>query len=560
MDETEEKWLHEYEKRLDEYHKSLGLWARRRPEAVYAVMGVLDAPYHLRLAAPALTEDFTQQHKALEEGVSQALRWLIGPGNTSVRSIANRDLHEEAAQFCMHASDYVRIADFHMSCGRGWAVAHVDPSLHTVTFEAIEGPGPSAVMTWHGDFRNQAHHARCLAKRLKASDFEHAEEVLREVGYRLSDGHVLLDRLPDDLIDKTGGAFRLFREFELVQLSPTADMLGFTMGEFWMFIDAITLWSHAAFIRYSDCVARGLPQEECMPTQIVGEDEFVEQISRLSRLSVKSVEAVRDRLTYSPGPKGDILLTPFLRGEGSICWSPTGVINYAHERNLLKVMSRGTKLVREHAATINGARARTLGRLLGHEFARHGYQFKLDTPIAANGESTDVDLLLYQRARPDEILAIEAKALVSPDEINEVDDATEKVIRAQDQVRCAIRILRSMPISEKRQKFKFVNWDRVTRFFGIVATADVEPHSLVEQAEVPVLTYASLRWRFRPRDFRSPSRFWGICVQRPWQDEEVTEEGDIYQDIKVGDLLYRLPSCIVTPKGYVEPDSGVSRA
>jgi hypothetical protein len=142
MNETEERLFREYEKRLDEYHKSLSLWARRRPEAVYAVMGVLDAAY-LLLRPPAVTEDFAQQYKALEEGVSQALRWLTSLGIMNVRSTADRDVHEEAGRFCMHASDYVCIADFHIACGRDWAVAHVDPSLHTVTFDAIEGPGPT---------------------------------------------------------------------------------------------------------------------------------------------------------------------------------------------------------------------------------------------------------------------------------------------------------------------------------------------------------------------------------------------------------------------------------
>jgi hypothetical protein len=281
-----------------------------------------------------------------------------------------------------------------------------------------------------------------------------------------------------------------------------------------------------------------------VPTQIVGGQEFIKQISELGRLSDKSVKTILDRLTFHSGQKADVLLTPFLRGEDSVCWSPAGVINYSHERNLLKVMSRGAKTWCQHAATVNGLRSRPLGQAIGSEFAKHGYQFKLDTPIGGDDESTDVDVLLYQTTRPEEVLVVEAKALISPDEINEVSDVTQKVIEAQEQVRRVLHILKATPITEKQRKFKFVNWERVTQFFGVVATVDAEPHSQVDPQEVPVLTYVSLCWRFRPRDFRSPSRFWNACVQRPWQEREITEEEHRHRAITVGDLTYRLPECV----------------
>jgi hypothetical protein len=186
-------------------------------------------------------------------------------------------------------------------------------------------------------------------------------------------------------------------------------------------------------------------------------------------------------------------------------------------------------------------------------FSKHGYQFKLDTPIAANGESTDVDVCLYQTARPDEILIIEAKALIASDEVNEVYEATQALIYAQQQVQRAIRILRAMPHAQKQQKLKFVNWAQVTQYFGVVITTDGEPHSPVDPKQVPVLTYASLRTRLRPRDLRYPSRFWKICTQRPWLPGEIIEEERRHRDLKIGDLVYRLPERVVsTPADELE--------
>ena len=154
-------------------------------------------------------------------------------------------------------------------------------------------------------------------------------------------------------------------------------------------------------------------------------------------------------------------------------------------------------------------------------------------------------MLLYQTAKPDEVLIVEAKALIAPDEINEVYDATQALAYGQEQVRRAVRILRKMPLLEKQQKFKFVNWKKVANFYGAVITTDGEAHWTLDQREIPVLTYNSLQWRFRPRDFRCPSRFWATSVQRTWQNGEMKIEEDIYVDFEIGDLVYRLPAGVV---------------
>ena len=119
------------------------------------------------------------------------------------------------------------------------------------------------------------------------------------------------------------------------------------------------------------------------------------------------------------------------------------------------------------------------------------------------------------------------------------------MIHAQEQARIAIRILRAMPPVEKKQKFRFVNWDRITELYGVIITPDAEPHASVDQREVPALTYETLCWRFRPRDFRSPSRFWRACVERPWQAAEIRVSEGGHRDVRVGDLTYRLPRGVV---------------
>ena len=548
MNESEEKLFRQYEQQLDEHHESLPLWGRSRPEAIYALMTIPDAAFLIPVinpTPPVMIGGLAQVLKGTEEGVTQALRWLTSDGCTAVRGVPDHDLIEQAHRFAMYASDYVDIADFHMMLGRRWAEARVDAASRTVTFDAVRGPGRSEALASHEQVREQSNRGMDLALQMKPGDTDGSRRVFAAIDYELTDGRIQLREFPPDLLKLVRSTLQFTHELELVPLPPDTDMLGFTVREFWCFVDAVTAWSRAAFMRYLLCVRQGVAQHECMPTQIVAEQEFVDRVARLSQLPVDPVNAILDRLTYHPGCKADILLTPFLRGAKSVCWSPAVIMKYRHERNLLKVMSRGSTAMCNHSATVNGRRDRVLGRLIGMEFAKHGYQFKLNTPINANDEATDVDVLVYRTKRPDEVLIVEAKALIAPDEISEVHDATQTLIHGQEQVRRAKRILNAIPLAEKRQKFKFVNWDKVTECYGVVVSSDSEPHSPIDPQEVPALTYSCLRWRFRRRDFRSPRRFWDACVQRPWLDSEAREGKGGHTDVKVGDLTYRLPVCAV---------------
>ncbi len=121
-----------------------------------------------------------------------------------------------------------------------------------------------------------------------------------------------------------------------------------------------------------------------------------------------------------------------------------------------------------------------------------------------------------------------------------------------------MQILGGMSAIEKRQKFRFVNWERVSRYYGVVVTTDAEAHWQIDQREIPVITYNSLRWRFHRKDLRYPNRFWTTCVQRPWQDNEIRVETHGHVDIKVGVVAYRLPISLASvgprrnliPSGY----------
>ncbi len=544
MNTDDERVFREYERELDAHHTKLPLWAKARPEAIYAVLTIPDAVFVMLMISPippVMTAGFGQKLKSAEEGVTQALRWLTQDGCSAVVSVADHGLIQSAHEFTLYASDYVDIADFHMMYGRGLADVAVESAAKTVTFDSVGGPGQGDTLAWHEQVRDQVGRGLDLALATNPADVDRVRHVLGNVNYDLVDGRIVLDRLPDDLVDQLGEAILSGRKLELVPLAAETDMLGFTVSDFWRFNAAVTAWSHAAFQRYVHCIHDGVPQHQCMPTQLVPEDAFVDQISRLSGLGGKTVLTILERLAFEPGPKANILLTPFLRSDGQVAWSPAIIMKMRHERNLMKVMARGPKVMQDHAATVNGQRGRPLARLIGAEFNKRGYQYKLETQVAAGGDETDVDVLLWHSQKPAELLVVEAKILLAPDEINEVNDAAGVMLAAQEQVERVLRILEAMPIEERRRKFKFVRWEAVQRVVGIVVTSDAEPHSLIDPSNVPVISLGTLRRRMRARDFRSPTRLRQACIDRPWLEREIEEGQAGHADVVVGAITYRLP-------------------
>ncbi len=204
-----------------------------------------------------------------------------------------------------------------------------------MTFDVVEGPGQDDALAWHEQTRDERNQGVELSRNMKPADIARAEHSLAGVSHELLDGRILFTEFPPDLIEKTRGAVPFGKDFELLPLTPTSDLLGFTMHEFWSFMEAVTVWSHAAFRQCCICVAQGVPLHQCMPTQILCEQQFVDLVTAMSHLSVAKVRTILERLTFRPGEKADILLTPFLRGEGGICWSPMRIMRSSHQRNLL---------------------------------------------------------------------------------------------------------------------------------------------------------------------------------------------------------------------------------
>src|SRR5260370_33185551 len=112
-------------------------------------------------------------------------------------------------------------------------------------------------------------------------------------------------------------------------------------------------------------------------------------------------------------------------------------------------MSGGARPLKRTADNLIGDRDRSLLNGLGQLLARHGYAYKLMTRLSHGGEDGELDLLAYNAGTPEEVLLVEAKALLAADEIAETNTATDALIRAQGQLWRAAGILHRVPMQPR---------------------------------------------------------------------------------------------------------------
>src|SRR6266446_1813922 len=135
---------------------------------------------------------------------------------------------------------------------------------------------------------------RQLSERLQAR----AAVVFRQMPHRFEGGRIVLDdvtALSDDRVRRwLDLGFAMVRQ----QFFPTnTDVGGFNIGEFDAFWRALYTWSVCVTSIYSDsCGRRRIPQEQCMPTQVVRRGEFIRSMASLSGLPPVTVESILGRL------------------------------------------------------------------------------------------------------------------------------------------------------------------------------------------------------------------------------------------------------------------------
>jgi hypothetical protein len=539
-----DRLMRRFESDLDSYHNSLPLMRRNPGPALYAVMAAYDSMFlPLREVSAQMDETAIgsrQAIRAIVQSINPALLWITSEwGAVCPDPAADVPLIDDGGNFLTHAREYFQLSAFHIMYSRGLMSVECDEEKRLVRF----------VRPTTRDFPDGFASAVVSQRATKRHDCDREQVTLAfmrwlsRASYRLERGRIHFTG-PRALANKEIiDIANLFAMPEALELSDETDLIGFTMGEFRRFWLGLHGWSIAATELYLRLVDNGVAQERCMPTQIVSEREFFDTMSYLTELEPQVLESITSRLSYDVSDlKRDVFLQPLLSSSGSISWCPLWIKQSRPERNMLKLMSRSGTLGNA-AATIIGSRERQMLNELGLLLAKKGgYDYKLNRLLRHEGQSSEVDLLAYNRKAPTEVLLVEAKAVLAVDDVAEVQSATEHFIKAQTQLERAIRILISMSNDRKRLTFPFVDWAHVTTYRPLVVTPDSTPLAQSDHNAVPVITLELIRTQLRNREFNSPTAIWEASQRKEWLNQFNLESEDFYSSIRIGVITYEVPA------------------
>jgi len=558
VDNTSSEGLfRDYERELDAHHKRLALWGRAREVGLYAALAAFDMHYMLHLHGTAASSQVPvrQQLKCIEDGLSQAARWLCAPElPPEITPTDDRDVISDALLFLHHAASYSKIADQYRAVSKGVCTYTVDATSRTVRFDPVRAPGASGLGEGQVELIEALENPRqALGLYAKADVLGKAFDSCNKAKHHWEDGRIVLDDLSVLSLPEICEYVDLGTPWRGLLLGDDCDLLGFTLRDLDAFWHALRRWGHCCMV-LSGCLATDrLMLHQCLPTQVVDREAFVREIATCSGLGIAVVSDITARLSYDPGISNpDIFLQPLLSAGNSLAWSPSLVGISTHRRNTLRLMTRDPRY-KACADNIIALRHQALLRELGHLLSQKGYQYKLERKLSHEGEGTDLDLLAYLTSCPNEVLLVEGKAMLGPDEVNEVHQATRDMIHGQGQLRTAENILRTISPKHRSEIYAFVDWSRVDSYYPVVVSADAEPDPAYDHSEIPGISLLTLKNRLQGKHYRRPSRIWQVCVDREWLREHRTLQPE-HESHRIGDITFALP-IRVEPEETAAPDT-----
>jgi hypothetical protein len=533
-----ESILRGFEQVLDRHHATLALW---RDEAARRAWGLLTA-YDGFVLSHYLVQDHPkstygiQRFKAIHEALSTALRWHFADSPRGFPSpVADGDLIDRAGKFLLFAADHFLLSNMHSMYGHGLIDVECNQTERRVRFvPRIRDPIPP----WHSLVEGAI--SEQIERDGRAEVVNRIGKAALDLDFGLWDGHVIL-RQPEQMLSSgllVEAAALVAHDTLPLPDSTTID--DFSLETFRAFWRTLELWSFCTSQIYLGLTIAGIDQSLCMPTQILSVERFVEAMGTMTGCAKSEILSIMNLLTFDPARnKADVILQPLIRDERTVAWPVLAVRLSKPERNLLKLMSRTPRL-QASAANLIGGRERQLlldaGRFLAK---RAGFQFKLNKSIVANGNEGEIDLLAYTSRAPEEILIVEAKAILGSDEVNEQVESGRVMRRADQQLQRCAEIIRESSAEYLSRAYPFVDWSRVRTVHRLILTPDTPPTSSFGSTTAAV-SFLTLQHAFRHRDLQTPSRICAAARRRPQAASPPVLRVE-YEVISVGDVTYEIP-------------------
>lgn len=535
--------LRECEKLLDEHHTTLPFFTSLDHSSVFFTLGAFDSllvACHSHLMPDIASGHLVQPLKSIEEGLSTGLRWLADqdlPSN-GILPREDSDALSRAGEFLNHSSQYADLQDMYISFNRGLMHVESSPNTKAIRFHINASQDSSQCVDWiilEGERRRR----RVSAFSFKAfATLSGIRTLLQNQRATYHDGRVVLQD-PRALRNEEYRQF-LSRLLGGVPqfIDKNDDLGGFSGSEFTSMWISLLGWSFAIVPRFLSLSENGEFQARCLPTQVVPKDEFLSVIEHLSGVSKDKIQIIVDRLTLGNNvTKQDVFLQPIIANDTHVCWSVYVVLNSSYQRNMLKLMARSPIHVKSLCDNLVGGKEREFLGDVGRLLSARGYQYKILSKYKSGKTEGDVDLIAYHTSYPKEVLIVEGKTVLPPDEINEVDSITEVLIAAQDQLRKAIDYIND---GNGHRLWGQVDWKSVKRICGIVLTPQTTPNPRYDFSEFPCGTLELLKMYARPKDLKRPSRIWSFLKDRPWLSH-LKDADHGHREVTVGEITYLIP-------------------
>jgi hypothetical protein len=487
-----------------------------------------------------------QRTKAIQEGLTVALRWLYPRITGTLYDQPTEDaLISDAGNLLLHAIDYHRLEVFHRGLGQGLYRVTACQDTRKIRFSPETIAHARSVVAFDDLVDSERNRAQQTGDRIRELICDRASAsppVL--IGGRISAISAL------GFVDaKMLQIARVGALMDVISLDDSKDMGGFSVGEFKAFWIVLDAWSRVLTSLYLLLCYSGHPQEECMPTPRLRRDQFLCLMAEKTRLSLEVVGRIADFLTYSLDvTRPDAYLQPLFSDGVILTWSALIVARSRQPRNAIKLLCQRSR-TRNLGATLNGSREKSFLRQLGQFLEKRGqYAFKIAAPISDGESEGEIDLLAYRRSCPGQVLLVQAKTPIAADDNVEIAAVTRDLEEGARQSLRAEDILRRMPTSQKASLFKFVDWSRVRSYHHLVVTPDSEMGGKYGTPEIPAISLVAMQLRLRALDCVNPAAICNACRTRAWLDPIVPTEV-CYEPLIVGDVIYELPCFVVAASG-----------
>jgi hypothetical protein len=523
---------------LDRHHTTLPFWKTGSSRS-WALLTGYDSFILVRYLRQerGMTTGGIQYLKSIDEGISAALRWHFEDTPTAFPEPTTTVDLGCAGEFLEFAGEYNTLSILHSMYGHNMITVECDRATRRVRFVP---PAVQRIRPWYAmaeRVQTESH-----LKTSQRPDVEWIGSNVSKLRFRFERGRIVLLE-PRQLVDL--GFIDRVRTLIGKELLPLPDetifSAGFRMSSFREFWTALYAWSHCLSEIYLDSTFNGVEQARCMPTQHMTRRSFCEAMRSITGLELPEVEAIVTLLRFDPTDrKSDLFLQPFLCSADHVSWSALTVRLSRAERNLLKLMSR-TRRFQAEAANLIGGRESQLLQQLGRFLAkRGGFQFRLNQKISAGGEEAEIDLLAYSVNAPEQVLVVEAKAILATDELNEQIESGRILRDEVERLDRRIRILSKMEPANRARIFRYVDWARVKSIHRLVVTPDSPPPSTFDCKSTPVVSFLTMQHSFRTRDLRSPLRICDAASERRWLQDEAVLRVD-FKAVIIGNVTYEMP-------------------